>query len=306
MIDDPASVSNINEIRLKHVDLDLTVDFTSLSMKGKAVLTLDCRIEQVKQVVLDVFQLKIEGIQEQESKKSLNWEIKPFTDFGEALYIDLPTEFQSRKPLIVEIQYICGSGPGICWLTPEQTAMKRSPFVYTQGQEVLNRSFFPCQDSPSIRITYSAEIQVPKDLTCVMSAKELQVTETEQQRVFFYEMEQSIPVYLVAMAVGFISSAQVGPRSKVWAEPCVLEDALNEFKDEIETYLSAGESLFGPYLWGAYDLLIMPPSFPYGGMENPRLTFATPCLVTGDKSLIDGMLNAVNQSHNSWSFSNCT
>ena len=180
------------------------------------------------------------------------------------------------------------TSPGVCWLEQEQTAGKRLPYMYTQGQEVLNRSFFPCQDSPSVRITYNAAVTVPSEFVCVMSAKQTASGREHadaKTRRFEFEMQQSIPVYLVAMAVGDLVCARVGPRSHVWTEPCMLEAAKNEFEGVIEKYLSIGERLFGDYLWEEYDVLVMPPSFPYGGMENPRLTFVSPTIVVGDRSL---------------------
>ncbi|EPQ20361.1 Aminopeptidase B [Myotis brandtii] len=181
----------------------------------------------------------------------------------------------------------------VCWLAPEQTAGKEKPFVYTQGQAVLNRAFFPCFDTPAVKCTYSALIQVPDGFTAVMSAD---TWERRGPHGFFFRMSHPIPSYLVALAIGDLASAEVGPRSRVWAEPCLVEAARQEYDGVIEEFLAAGEKLFGPYVWGRYDVLFMPPSFPFGGMENPCLTFVTPCLLAGDRSLADVIIHEISHS----------
>uniref|UniRef100_A0A8B9ZD79 Arginyl aminopeptidase n=1 Tax=Buteo japonicus TaxID=224669 RepID=A0A8B9ZD79_9AVES len=182
---------------------------------------------------------------------------------------------------------------GVCWLTPEQTAGKQKPYMYTQGQAVLNRSFFPGFDTPSVKCTYSATVQVPEGFTAVMSATSW---EKQDNNTFVFKMSQPIPSYLIALAVGDIVSAEVGPRSHVWAEPCLIEAAKKEYDGVIEEFLAVGEKLFGPYVWGRYDILFMPPSFPFGGMENPCLTFVTPCLLAGDRSLVDVIIHEISHS----------
>uniref|UniRef100_A0A8C3JXR4 Arginyl aminopeptidase n=1 Tax=Calidris pygmaea TaxID=425635 RepID=A0A8C3JXR4_9CHAR len=188
---------------------------------------------------------------------------------------------------------VCPFPPQVCWLAPEQTAGKQKPYMYTQGQAVLNRSFFPCFDTPSVKCTYSATVQVPEGFTAVMSATS---SEKQKDNTFVFKMSQPIPSYLIALAVGDIVSADVGPRSRVWAEPCLIEAAKKEYDGVIEEFLAVGEKLFGPYVWGRYDILFMPPSFPFGGMENPCLTFVTPCLLAGDRSLADVIIHEISHS----------
>uniref|UniRef100_A0A8D2QIN2 Arginyl aminopeptidase n=1 Tax=Zonotrichia albicollis TaxID=44394 RepID=A0A8D2QIN2_ZONAL len=183
--------------------------------------------------------------------------------------------------------------PQVCWLSPEQTAGKQKPYMYTQGQAVLNRSFFPCFDTPSVKFTYSATVKVPEGFTAVMSATSW---EKQKDNTFVFKMSQPIPSYLIALVVGDIVSADVGPRSRVWAEPCLIEAAKKEYDGVIEEFLVVGEKLFGPYVWGRYDILFMPPSFPFGGMENPCLTFVTPCLLAGDRSLADVIIHEISHS----------
>uniref|UniRef100_A0A8C6JL31 Aminopeptidase B n=1 Tax=Melopsittacus undulatus TaxID=13146 RepID=A0A8C6JL31_MELUD len=215
---------------------------------------------------------------------------EPFASFGCALLVPVPPDEQR---LSLQIDYEAGEGPGVCWLAPEQTAGKQKPFMYTQGQAVLNRSFFPCFDTPSVKCTYSATVKVPEGFVAVMSATSW---EKEEDNTFVFKMSQPIPSYLIALAVGDIVAADVGPRSRVWAEPCLIEAAKKEYDGVIEEFLVVGEKLFGPYVWGRYDILFMPPSFPFGGMENPCLTFVTPCLLAGDRSLADVIIHEISHS----------
>jgi aminopeptidase B len=297
MIHDAATCSDYHSIQLHHVDLDMDVNFQSKTITGHATLwmkrlTLDTTIMELK---LDVFHLEIQDVQVKIDENTLrvtssSWMIEKFTSFGDALVLELPSAVATKKEFQLIIKYQTKqTSPGVCWLDKEQTAGKKYPYLFTQGQEVLNRSFFPCQDSPSVRVTYTANVHVPKELVCVMSAKSLGFQEKiKGKRLFRFEMRQSIPIYLVAMAIGDLVSGPIGPRSNVWTEPCMLESSQKEFQGEIEKFLQIGERLFGAYQWEQYDVLVMPPSFPYGGMENPRLTFLSPTIVTGDKSLCSG------------------
>ncbi|NXA54288.1 AMPB Aminopeptidase, partial [Nothocercus julius] len=216
-----------------------------------------------------------------------------FASYGSALRIALPEPLRGGQSVDIEIDYEAGDGPGVCWLTPEQTAGKQKPFLYTQGQAVLNRSFFPGFDTPAVKCTYSATVKVPEGFTAVMSATSW---EKQKDNTFVFKMSQPIPSYLIALAVGDIVSAEVGPRSRVWAEPCLIEAAKKEYDGVIEEFLTVGEKLFGPYVWGRYDVLFMPPSFPFGGMENPCITFVTPCLLAGDRSLVDVIIHEISHS----------
>ncbi|MDE3199064.1 MAG: M1 family metallopeptidase, partial [Acidobacteriota bacterium] len=166
------------------------------------------------------------------------------------------------------------------WLDPEQTAGKGHPFLYTQGEAILTRSWIPLQDSPAVRVTWDAHIKVPAGLKAVMSAPNC--PDSNDCR---FVMDHPVPSYLIALAVGDLKFQATGPRTGVWAEPSVLASAANEFSDT-EKMVEAAEKLYGPYRWGRYDILVLPPSFPFGGMENPCLTFATPTVIAGDKSLV--------------------
>ena len=171
------------------------------------------------------------------------------------------------------------------WLEPEQTAGGEYPFVFSQGQAILNRTWIPTQDSPGIRQTWEARITAPKPLDVVMSGISRGDPEDvgENMRVFEFVMDNSVPPYLIALAAGDIDFAELGPRSGVWAEPAVLEEAAAELIDT-EAMIDAAEDIYGPYQWGRYDMIVLPPAFPYGGMENPVMTFLTPTFIAGDRS----------------------
>jgi aminopeptidase N len=193
------------------------------------------------------------------------------------LHISLPPGTDS-----VTIYYATSpEASGLQWLQPEQTAGKKHPFLFSQSQSIHARSWIPLQDSPGIRFTYDARIEAPAGLTALMSAREHKHEGTTHSFV----MDLPVPAYLTALAIGELQSAEVGPRTRIYAEPPVLAAAAHEFEDT-ERLIQTVERLYGAYRWGRYDLLILPPSFPFGGMENPCLTFVTPTVIAGDKSLV--------------------
>ena len=199
--------------------------------------------------------------------------------FGSALRITMP-------PGSDRVRVTYSSAPtakGLQWLTPAQTSGQKHPFLFSQAQAIQARSFIPLQDPPGVRITYDATIRVPKELVAVMAAESR--PGQPGTGVFQFTMPQAIPSYLIALAVGDLVFKPMSGRTGVWAEPSVVDAAAREF-DDTEAMIEATEKLYGPYRWGRYDLLVLPPSFPFGGMENPRLTFATPTVIAGDKSLV--------------------
>lgn len=271
------------EARVTHVALDLVADFTSRRVRGTATLDL-LAAPGAREVVLDSKGLEVSAVVDA-GGRALAFRTG-VTDpiLGAPLTIALPAGRARR----IVIRY--ASAPGAAalqWLTPVQTAGGAKPFLFSQGQAILNRTWIPTQDSPGIRQTWEARITVPAGLTAVMSAEALTPDgeSVPVGRRFAFRMDRPVAPYLIAIAVGDLSFRSLGPRTGVWAEPSVLERAAYELADT-EKMVAAAEALYGPYRWGRYDMIVLPPSFPFGGMENPRLTFLTPTMLAGDRSLV--------------------
>lgn len=264
-----------SEASITHLDLELDVDMDARTIRGKA--TYEVKAEDAREVVLDTDGLLIDGVVDG-AGRSLEYSLGDSSFLGRPLRISLAGG--ARR---ISITYRTGPGAkALQWLEPRQTADKRHPFLYTQGQAILTRSWIPVQDSPAVRFTYSATVKVPQGLMAVMSATNAQQRATDGR--YRFEMRQQIPAYLIALAVGDIVFKPIDERTGVYAEPSVVDRAAWEFA-EVGAMLATAERLVGPYRWGRYDLIVLPPSFPFGGMENPCLTFATPTILAGDRSL---------------------
>ena len=262
---------------MKHLDLDLNVDFATKVISGTATLSIE-KSADAGVLFIDTRDLTIEKVTSE--GKDLPFKLHPEVDhMGQPLEIELEDNTKT-----VTIQYATSpEAEALQWLDKSQTAGKRKPFLFTQSQAILARTWVPCQDSPGIRFTYNAKVAVPKGLMALMSAENPQ--EVSEDGVYNFKMEQPIPAYLLAMAVGDLTFQSLGNRSGVYAEPSLLEKSAYEFAD-LEKMIGVAEGLYGPYQWERYDLIVLPPSFPFGGMENPRLTFATPTIIAGDRSLV--------------------
>jgi aminopeptidase N len=280
---DMATYANIDAFLTKHLLLDLTADFDKKTLRGTAELRFERRDPRATEIVLDTRDLQIskaEAASQGGAWSTTTFRLDPATPaFGSALRVAVPSGADR-----IRITY--SSSPaarGLQWLTPAQTAGKKHPFLFSQAQAIHARSFIPLQDTPGVRITYDATVRVPKDLVAVMAA-EAKPGEPGSG-VFQFHMPQAIPSYLIAIAVGDLTFTPMSDRTGVWTEPAMSAAAAKEFEDT-EKMMKATEALYGPYRWGRYDLLVLPPSFPFGGMENPRVTFATPTVIVGDKSLV--------------------
>lgn len=260
-----------------HLNLNLKADFEKKILSGFA--EFDIENNQANQIIFDTRNLNIEKVTLGEEETPTTFKIGTEKEFlGKPLEVEITSS--TKK---VRIYYSTNpDAAAVDWLNPQQTAGKRHPFLFTQGQAILTRTWIPCQDSPGIRITYNATISVPKELLPVMSASN--PTEKNDTGIYNFEMKQPIPPYLIALAIGDIEYGEIGPRTAIYAEPELLKSSLYEFAD-MEKMLIAAEDLYGEYLWDRYDVIVLPPSFPFGGMENPRLTFATPTIIAGDRSL---------------------
>ncbi len=276
---DPHSYARPDEAVVTHLELDIKVDFANKQILGKA------SYQFTNKTGTDTLRLDSRGLDIQ--KITLNKEEQPTVFQLGVANSQLGSELKiviTPKTELVHIYYsTTKDADALQWLDPPQTAGKKYPFLFTQSQPILARTWIPCQDSPGIRMTYRAKVQCPPELMAVMSAEN--ATAKNADGIYVCNMPQPIPSYLLALAVGDIEFRSLGNRSGVYAEPAVLEKAAYEFSDT-ENMIETAEKLYGPYRWGRYDLIVLPPSFPFGGMENPRLTFATPTIIAGDRSLV--------------------
>lgn len=266
-----------NQVRVTHLDLDLRLDFKLKQADGSVQLDLQ-RVDPNAPLILDSNDLEILRVTAGDgSTRPFNLGPKD-PKLGSALSISLAP--RDRR---ITVHYRTSpNAEAMQWLAPEQTAGGQHPFLFTQGQSILTRSWIPLQDSPGIRVTYAAQIQAPEGLTPLMSAEQLG---RDNNGPFRFRMREPIPPYLIALACGQLHFLPISERCGVWAEAPTVRQARDELSDT-EQMIRSAERLFGRYRWGRYDILILPPSFPFGGMENPRLTFATPTILAGDRSLV--------------------
>jgi leukotriene-A4 hydrolase len=277
-ITDPHSFARPDEAVVTHLDLDLTVDFEQKILTGKVTCQVKNR-EGVQQVILDTRDLTIEKVILDNSEATQFFLGEEVKFLGRQLTVSCKPETKS----ITIYYHTSPSAAALQWLSKEQTAGKKAPFLFTQSEAILARTWVPCQDSPGIRFTYSATVRVPKGLMAAMSAEN--PIAVSNDGVYHFEMPQPIPAYLLALAVGDFVFKPIGKLTGVYAEPATIDKAASEFAD-LEKMVDAAGKLYGAYEWGRYDLIVLPPSFPFGGMENPRLTFCTPTILAGDRSLV--------------------
>uniref|UniRef100_A0A0K8RZY3 Leukotriene A(4) hydrolase n=1 Tax=Crotalus horridus TaxID=35024 RepID=A0A0K8RZY3_CROHD len=299
MVDvDPSSFAAPDACRTHHLYLRCRVDFESRSLRGTAALTVRSEQDNPSSLVLDTKDLTIQ-------KVVVNSQVAQFVlgqrhSFkGTPLEITFPFHLRKGQDVVVEISFETSPrSSALQWFSPEQTSGKRHPFLFSQCQATHCRALLPCQDTPSVKLTYYAEISVPSELVALMSAKrdgDLLDPEDQTRKIFRFIQNVPIPSYLVALVVGALESRVIGPRTLVWAEKELVDKSAYEF-GETEAMLKIAEDLAGPYVWGQYDLLVLPPSFPYGGMENPCLTFVTPTLLAGDRSLSNVIAHEISHS----------
>lgn len=273
---DPHSYAAPARAAVTHLTWQATVNFETRTIDATASWKIESH--GADSIVLDTKGLVIKSVELNSNATTpyVLGENDPV--LGQALAIPISNETNT-----ITIKYQTSPGAeALQWLSPQQTAGKRSPFLFTQSQAILARSWIPCQDTPGVRFTYEADVKVPNELLALMSASNPK--EKNPSGVYHFEMRQPISSYLLALAVGDLAFQSISERSGVYAEPSLVDTAVWEFAD-LEKMISTAESLYGPYQWDRYDVLVLPPSFPFGGMENPRLTFATPTILSGDRSL---------------------
>ena len=278
IVKDAHSFSNPAEAVAKHLDLDIKVDFDTQTISGKASWQID-NILKGNEIIFDENTLNITKVTLGDDEKETKFELGAAVEFhGKPLRITI--EPNTTK---VNIYYsTTKESIALQWLKSEQTADKKQPFVFSQGQSIWSRTWIPCQDSPSVRFTYNAKVTVPKELMALMSAVNPQ--QKNDTGIYTFKQDKAIPSYLMAIAVGDVEFKSIDKRTGVYAEHSVIDSAKWEFA-QLGDMVVAAEKLFGPYRWGRYDVIVLPPSFPFGGMENPNLTFLTPTVLAGDRSL---------------------
>ncbi|GLE06447.1 hypothetical protein PINS_up015694 [Pythium insidiosum] len=290
------SFANLDDVVFTHLHWTIDIDFDARRLTGAAEYSLELKRADVQSVVLDTHHLTVSKafVDGHETTFEL---LKEHEVFGRALVIPITADAKT-----VKVHYATtDKSSGLQWLAKELTAGKTHPYLFTQCQAIHARSIVPCPDTPGCKFTYSATATVPEWCTCLMSAIASDVADDEEaapegkQKVAFRQ-EVPIPSYLLAIAAGKMESKELGPRSRVWAEPSVVEKAAHEFS-QTEEFLKYAEEITGQeYVWKRYDLVCLPPSFPYGGMENPCLTFVTPTLLAGDRSLADVVAHEISHS----------
>ncbi|XP_060565007.1 leukotriene A-4 hydrolase-like isoform X2 [Ruditapes philippinarum] len=295
---DPTSFSNPDKVVVTHIDLDLEVDFERHVLAGEVNLSLNKLVDGVDTVILDTRDVTVHSVTDKQTGQQLNFSLgEKLEAFGSKLEVKLPTSADKKCDITIKYE-TSPECSALQWLRPEQTAGGRQPYLFSQCQAIHCRSMVPCQDTPYVKCTYTAKITAPKVITILMSAL-LEGSKPSAsdpgKTVYSFRQKTPMPSYLIAIVGGDIVSKDLGPRSKVWSEPELVEQSAFEFA-ETEQMLQTAEKLLGPYVWGHYDLLVLPPSFPYGGMENPCLTFVTPTLLAGDRSLADVVAHEISHS----------
>lgn len=277
-ITDPNSFANFNDVRVTHLNWSTGINFDQRTMNCIAIWTIE-NLTNSDQLILDTRDLNIHRVW-LNGEEEVEFELgQTHQLYGTPLIIPIHEDTET-----VKIAYSTVPHAGAMqWLDPVQTAGKEKPFLFTQSQAILARTWIPCQDGPGVRFTYEATVTVLPGLLALMSASN--PVEIKDNGSYKFRMDQPIPSYLMALAVGDLAYQPLGENSGVYAEPSVIEKAAAEFEN-IPQMIEKAEAMYGPYRWEQYDVLVLPPSFPFGGMENPRLTFATPTILAGDKSLM--------------------
>ena len=274
---DPHSYARPTEVVVRRMALDLDVDLDRQRLAGSVTFDVERVDPEATELALDTWHLDLGAVTDGDGTP-LEHHVG---EHDEILGAPLTIRLGDTDRVVVHYA-TTDKATALQWLGAEQTSSGQ-PFLFTQSQPILARSWIPCQDSPGIRAPYDATVRVPAHLMAVMSAEN--PTERSADGQYRFTMPEPVPTYLVALAVGDLRFRELGARSGVYAEEAVVEKAAWEFADT-EAMIEAAERLYGPYRWGRYDILVLPASFPFGGMENPLLTFATPTILAGDRSLV--------------------
>ncbi|CCQ11403.1 Cold-active aminopeptidase (Neutral zinc metallopeptidase, M1 family) [Pseudoalteromonas luteoviolacea B = ATCC 29581] len=281
---DEHTYANLDEVVSTHLYLDLNVDFADKELEGFVEHTLAWKKKQARSLVLDTRDLTIHRVIYETAEGT--WKAAKFTlaDRDDVKGSKLTITFQNQAKRVRVYYNSRPEASGLQWLTPEQTASKSHPFMYSQSQAIHARSWIPVQDSPAMRVTYQARVQTPKEVRAVMSADNTGAIIRDGD--YHFDMPQAIPPYLIAIGAGNLDYKEMSHQTAIFAEQQILDASVWEFADT-QAMIDKTSKMYGEYAWGRYDLLMLPPSFPFGGMENPRLSFITPTVVAGDRSLVN-------------------
>ncbi len=294
---DTTSLSNPDDVVCTHIHLTWTVDFAANTISGRATHSMQVQRDGVVKACFDSSDLSVSASFVDEAKVSLQIDDK-HKALGTRLSVPIPDAKRTKgSKFEVSFDYTTSrEASAVQWADAAATADKKHPYVYTQCQAIHARSLLPCQDSPGVKCTYSADVTAPEWCTVLMSAVSLGTERGGGKSVHKWHQKVPTSAYLIALAAGNLVSRELSHRVRIWSEPSVVDQAASDFS-QTEDFVAAAEAITDcPYQWGRYDVLCMPPSFPYGGMENPCLTFVTPTLLTGDKSLADVIAHEIAHS----------
>ena len=297
---DFSSLSNLSEVTTQSFHLDLFIDFASKKLIGSIILNLKSLKDGLSTVSLDSKLLTIKSVFYKGERTNFSLEKVPNAQaLGDKLVIKIPENLKNSTLFTLTIEYETQSeasdSSALNWLEPSQTLGKKLPYFYTQSEPIYSRTIAPMQDSPSVKSSYSARIKVPKEFNVFMSASKTAQYTDEQFTYSEFKQEVPIPSYLLALISGNIYQKAISDRTGVITEPEFLDFCAKELED-LEKFVQTIEAYLFEYIWGPYNVVILPPSFPYGGMENPMLTFVNPSIITGDKSNIDVVIHEIAHS----------
>lgn len=290
---DPCTLSNYQQFHVLHTALDLQVFFDSKTVAGSVSYKLEkSPASSANEVVLDTSNLQIQAVWV--NNTSVDFSIQPpQPPYGSPLSFPAPAvdtftakiQFQTTLKTTA-LQFIDGN---------------TAPYLFSQCQAIHARSFFPCFDTPATKSPYTMKVKSP--YPSLMSGRPQPQVSPEE---YVFHQPIPIPSYLVALASGDIHSLPIGPRSAIYSEQPGLQACQWEFERDMENFIQIGEKLIFPYEWERYDALVLPLSFPYGGMENPNITFATPTLISGDRSQVRVMAHELAHSWSGNLVTNCS
>ncbi|KAJ9199973.1 hypothetical protein DTO164E3_4430 [Paecilomyces variotii] len=286
---DPNTLSNYNNWLSTHITANFDILFDQKKVAGNVVHQLKSRTNsESREIIFDTSYLEIGDVKV--DGEPAKWELLPaLGPYGNGLKIELAKGVELNKSVEVGISVkTTEKCTALQWLTPAQTSNGRHPYMFSQCQAIHARSIFPCQDTPDVKATIEFNITSPYPVIAsgLPVGQPVPADKPGHQK---YQFKQNVPIpsYLFALASGDIAEARIGPRSVVATSPDKLDECKWELEADTEKFINAIEKIVYPYAWGEYNVLVLPPSFPYGGMENPIFTFATPSIISKDRENID-------------------